>query len=143
MHFYGYNGAIFLGRFGTHFADWEHITMVYDWATKTPLYYYFAAHGSDTGHWIRATGVEWDGKVAGNKVVVYVAKNSHASYTQEGTWWRFWIGLANDVTGKGHRWEPDSFVFLKENEPVWMKYRGKFGLYSFFVIRKQRKQHTS
>lgn len=52
MHFYGYNGAIFLGHFGiyfrfscslfvkkktflsffcagTHFADWEHITMVF------------------------------------------------------------------------------------------------------------------
>lgn len=93
---------------------------------------------------IRATDVEWNDGIVGNKVVVYVAKNSHASYTKEGTWWRFWIGLANDVTGKGHRWEPDSFVFLKENEPIWMKYRGKFGLYvcvcvcfSFILRRTQ------
>ena len=68
---------------------------------------WYGAHGWRDGVWRHGEQVERED----GRVVVYVAKGSHATYPEEGTWWRIW-GHANDVTEKGVRWDVQEVVLM-------------------------------
>lgn len=81
---------------GYHTHDLEKITVLYDGAGE-PQHVYFFAHGRGQGMW-----VPWSDctKATDGALVVYVAKNSHASYPVAGTYARA-CGLLNDECLEG------------------------------------------
>lgn len=90
--FYAYNGPgtakVRLGEiysntgelkpFGEHTADWEHVTLRFENASKKVTSVYFAQH--NYGEVKLANQVDWDK----NHLVMYSSKNGHASYSGKG-----------------------------------------------------------
>ncbi|CAM9473941.1 unnamed protein product, partial [Hapterophycus canaliculatus] len=65
----------------------------------------------------------------GERIVVYPARNGHASYHAPRRWRRF-VGLGDDICGgDGKLWQP-SPVRLdhpRGSSPPWLQFRGRFG----------------
>lgn len=75
---------------GFHPIDVELIRIIYDYNTFLPKHVFFSAH-SQEGVWFNYS----DCNINNNKLVVYVALNSHATKPHSGIYFRF-FGLAND-----------------------------------------------
>ena len=89
---------------GFHEHDIEHVS-IYSW-TGVPVMVYFSAHGRGQGMW-----KQWDKceKDKDGRLVVYIARNSHACYPEPKTYWRV-FGLANDeCSSKGKQVTPTTF----------------------------------
>ena len=128
IYFYTYNGHynILGGLFkaGAHPSDIEHFTVELDRTTLTPTRYYYGAHGNTDGSWIpakdipteRVNSVARDGS---NKVtarpIAYAAYHGHGLYSTKGHVWRIY-GFANDLTGKGARWDPPLIRIYPEDD---------------------------
>ncbi len=111
LFFYGLNGPYDIGPLrgniadiqNYHESDLEHITLVFDKNTRTPLQIYYGSHGKTEGFWL-----DWnnpDVEKEGTHPVVYSAHYGHGLYPKNGTYVRIY-GLANDVTGRGTKWNP-------------------------------------
>ena len=119
--YFTYNGPLsILGKkVGAHDTDLEHIVVRVDTLTQL-IAVYFSAHGSE-GRWVMKDSLQ----LINNNVLIYVAKSSHAMYPTNGRQWRV-MGLANDKTDFGLSWTTDRLIEVKDNDPVWMKYVGKW-----------------
>ena len=85
---------------GEHQGDVEHITIELCGITYQPRRVYFGAHKSDDGMWVDPAECEY---TPDNRLVVYSARDSHASYPNARDYNRC-IGCADDITDRGHRW---------------------------------------
>ncbi len=111
---------IFGKKIGGHDTDLENLIIRFDIFTKKPISIYFNAHG-DEGKWVDINDVIKIKKVP----VIFVARNSHAFYPENKTQIRL-FGLANDKTSFGKSWTSDTLINVKNNNPIWMKYIGKW-----------------
>jgi len=124
-----FNIALFF-HVGAHQFDAEHCTLECN-ASGEPLRFYYAAHATENGTWKNWEDV--DKEEDGLRPTVFPAVGSHASYPDEGVWFRL-MGAASDVTEKGYRWDPDISMIYPTDNPLydsesmgWMKFTGKMG----------------
>lgn len=92
---------------GFHKGDIEFILVLSDKKTKSPVWVYFSAHGSNEGTWRK-----WkDCQVLRNETLqVYVALGSHANYPTPGIKKRV-LYCANDIcAANGKQWFVDQFI---------------------------------
>ncbi len=77
---------------GYHKDDVEKVSILYQKGTEHPVYVYFSAHSRGQGMWM-----EWEKceKTIDNRLVIYVARSSHACYPTPQTRYRI-FGFAND-----------------------------------------------
>ncbi|CAM9225870.1 unnamed protein product, partial [Ectocarpus fasciculatus] len=69
------------------------------------------------------------GCVDGERLVIYPARNGHASYHTPKRWRRF-VGLGDDICGgDGKVWRPHAVQLdhPRGSEPPWLQFRGRFG----------------
>jgi hypothetical protein len=92
--FFNENPGYWWRSVGYHRADVEKIVVLFDQEGK-PAHVYFGAHSRAQGTW-RAMG-------DAERLVVYVAPDSHGMYARPGVHWRI-MGLANDVCGSRGGW---------------------------------------
>ncbi|GBG72666.1 hypothetical protein CBR_g12238 [Chara braunii] len=88
-------GGLFPRNVGYHEGDVEKLTILYSkdpYREWEPCHVYFFAHGSGQGIWLPWGECQ---HTDDNYLIVYVAKNSHASYYLPGTYVRI-FGVAND-----------------------------------------------
>ena len=138
---YVYNGNIFCIpciKVGTHYGDWEHITIQVDYVSQKVTRVFFARHANE-GKWIDSEKLNF----SNSRVHVYAGRESHASYQKSGTTWRL-FGFANDNhRGGGAIWKPkvspiladgsliESEQIIKRHKNTWARqYHGKFGTIS-------------
>jgi hypothetical protein len=137
---YNYNGNIFCMpcfKIGTHLGDIEHITVRVNYETGKVLKVFFDRHSTE-GRMVKFDKLSFD-KSEKDRVIVYAANESHASYENIGTTWRL-MGFANDHhRGNGIIWRPKvSPIFadgnliteeiVKSHKNQWaVLYHGKFG----------------
>jgi len=121
-NFYPYNGL----TPGEHEGDWEHVTVHLAADGVTPTSVYFAEHDGGTAYAWSAV------EKSGNRVIVYVADGSHASYPHAGTTDR--SPLPNDVhNGNGKVFDAlNKVVHVGDracnfNGRTWMTYGGLWG----------------
>lgn len=88
-------GPIYLS--GEHMGDIEHVRVRTLNGRLHSIYY--SAHGWSQGRWEHADNI----RCYGNRPLVFIAKDSHATYPAAGTWWRI-FGFASDHCGKGILW---------------------------------------
>lgn len=116
---------------GAHQGDVEHVTLELQ-PTSSILYantlesyqlsrVYFGAHKSDDGQWVSVEDCEY---TDGNQLIVYSARNSHASYPHSRVYRRC-IGIADDITNRGKLWEGP--IVIIGNETQWNMWPGKLG----------------
>ncbi len=119
---------------GQHYGDLEHITMF----IRKPITgkindiikVMYGGHGRLDGRWVDFK----DLPIENNKVVVYVAKGSHALYPKKGLVFRLG-GVANDETSNDYKWEPKTVIpIYNESNPNfkketmgWIYFSGRFG----------------
>lgn len=143
--FFGYNGdyPVFYNLFpmGSHWSDFEHITLEFDETTQTLLRAYYGAHKINEGRWVLAEDIEMKQVTPGGipRPVVHVAKIGHGFYPQPGSYIRFG-GFANDLCSKSEmsdltQWDSRYLIRLFEpTEPEYLpeshgflKYNGTWG----------------
>ena len=132
--FFAYNGPFNVLGFNTgeHQADIEHVVIRLSAETKKPIAIFFSAHGIQDGVWVKYEQVQ----KYNHYPVVYVAKFSHAMYPKASTWYRIFF-LANDHTDDGVHWLSNNLVVLTEDNPVWVKYTGTWGIDSVTNMSQQ------
>lgn len=106
---------------GAHQGDLERFSLLLDPQTMKITKAYFGAHGSKDGLWKNGEDLEYED---GNPVI-YCAYGSHALYPTAGTWYRY-FGVANDVTEKGKKWQPEC-IEIEDDYPEWQKFSGALG----------------
>eukprot|EP00903_Cladosiphon_okamuranus_P005750 g5704.t2 len=127
---YGYNGTTFAipgTSVGVHTGDLEHVTIRVDARRRIILEAFFAAHS--TGRSLGGSGAPRAYLRVGERLVIYPARNGHASYHQPKRWRRF-AGLGDDVCGgDGVVWRPSpvQLEHPKGRSPAWLKFRGRYG----------------
>ena len=84
---------------GYHVHDFEGVTVLFDDTNNTPSLVYFHAHGGGQGMWKTWDECEKTEHGVYGRLIVYVARYSHASYPFAGTVWRI-MGFGNDHTSK-------------------------------------------
>lgn len=98
-----------------HYGDVEHIRVrVINNKSKNCCKIssvFYASHGSDQGEWVD------NPTLVDGHPIVYVAKNSHASYATTGTKFRI-FGLANDHVKKGGAVWNGPVDLLNDNNPI-------------------------
>lgn len=119
---------------GQHYGDLEHITMFIrkpiTGKVEDIIKVMYGGHGKLDGRWVDFK----DLPIKDNKVVVYVAKGSHALYPSKGLILRFG-GVANDETSDDYKWEAKSIIpIYNESNPNfnkqtmgWIYFAGRFG----------------
>lgn len=120
--YFAYNGPFnILGKkVGAHDTDLEHVVVRLDSLTQQVTSIYYSAHGSE-GKWVMKDDV----KFVSTSPIVYIAKYSHAMYPDEGYQWRC-MGFANDKTDFGLSWTTSILTCVKDDNPIWVKYTGKW-----------------
>jgi len=95
---------------GYHVHDTEGVTILYDECTARPVKVYFHAHGYGQGQWRNWQDCK---KNDNGFLIVYVARNSHASYPNAGLHPRV-LGLGNDITSdRGKRIAYAAFTYIE------------------------------
>lgn len=139
MTFYGFNVpyhiAVLKGDISDfqngHESDLEHVTLEIDKNTQKLIRIYYGAHGRDEGVWLDANHpwIEYEG----TRPIAYVANGGHGLYPQAGSYVRI-HGMANDVTEKGMRWDPELVMMYPDTDPRfnvntmgWMYHAGGYG----------------
>ncbi|KNC56174.1 uncharacterized protein AMSG_02189 [Thecamonas trahens ATCC 50062] len=110
---------------GEHQADVEHMSVYVDRESGEVTRAYFAAHRMRDGEYVDAADLQFASPNS-RRLVAYVAKAGHGLYPRAGRIWRL-FGFANDLTGNGHVWDPETAVVISEGSPRWMLYRGRWG----------------
>lgn len=104
---------------GAHQGDVEHVTV--ELHNETPTRVYFGAHKSDDGLWVPAENCEY---TSTGQLVVYSAKDSHASYPHQREYTRC-IGCADDITDAGARWNGPLKII--DGTTPWNSWPGHLG----------------
>lgn len=141
--FYAYNGPLTYSSGlwgGAHEGDWEHVTVRIGLDQKI-VAVDRAAHGNE-GRWYTQQALKPNVPEAGKyclgtsgQVIVYSAKDSHASYPAPGTQVRAW-SLPDDVTADGGKVlvGRDRLTFLDDaSAPLWLKYTGRWGAFGIIA----------
>lgn len=150
--FFPYNGKIGIVNKGEHWIDIEHVVLRFGCqltalkleTLKQPTFVYFSHHS--TGTWRQYIDCDID---CSNRVIVYMAKGSHAMYWSQGTYYRY-FGFANDKCSLGKRVEykhthmmvydktniqhvfnvikfhQDSYINLKNKETLYIGCKAKY-----------------
>ena len=120
---YAYNGAQTEGStdIGTHEGDIEHVTVRVT-AHGELIAVWYAAHGPQDGAWVPAAEVQTD-KATG-RLIVYVARGSHAAYPMPGKWWYVQLlqnaDFAIDSTAKGGAvWAPTAVHIISADGDIY------------------------
>lgn len=106
--------------FGAHPGDIEHVTVKLDLVTQEITSVYFSAHSGGT--WVPKEKLDFHSE---DRIVVYIARSSHAMYHTSG--WKpriFFFG--NDYCDAGLPYNPLRIVRI-DTDTDWVKYRGKIG----------------
>ncbi|MAE21258.1 MAG: hypothetical protein CMK92_02395 [Pseudomonas sp.] len=101
---------------GRHLSDVEHVTMQFTENNEVSRVY-FAAHSSKQGQWHSSRECAW----RGDRLIVYSALGSHASYAHTGTYIRI-LGLVNDVCRHGEENDEEAVPLPDE---AWTWWQGK------------------
>jgi hypothetical protein len=101
-----------------HQGDWEHVTLKVENDVVTAVH--FARH-NDPVKFIPIGGFE----MAGEKVRVYCAKGTHASYPHEGDW-PLPVGFKDETRDLGYPWDTALKLLPLETQP-WRDYAGAWG----------------
>jgi Vacuolar protein sorting-associated protein 62 len=129
-HLHAYNGGSTILDIGQHYADNEHVcfhivvpesffnNQCDGERTIRIKRVFFAAHYG--GEW------KYPFELDNERVIVYSALNTHASYPHFGNHYRFW-GMANDKCDKGIRWNPQEVVYVHPDHPLWTIFHGDLG----------------
>lgn len=107
---------------GSHVTDVEFVRAYYDDALQ-PTKWFLSCHTNKDGHWIEINDVKSD------RLVVWVARGTHAHYPKPGTWVRI-VGLANDVCSNGQEWKPNKFKFLERKDEFLNVFGGGRGQFA-------------
>lgn len=138
--FFGYNGEVVflfnLIKEGSHYSDIEHIVMKVDTnkfnnisnsknAFESILSVYYSAHSGGT------LVLKNDLETENNRVVIYIANKTHASYPKKGLYLRLY-GVGNDHVEKFYRWFPNNLFIVDNNNDILLnnfvkKYKGTMG----------------
>ncbi len=118
---YQYNYAIGLNDFrprssvlGYHVGDVERIMVIHDIDSDNPVKVFMSAH-SQEGRWFEYDECEKDG----DRLVVYVALNSHRHCNKAMINWRM-LGFANDYTSnKGRHINMTAIEDQSIDTPIW------------------------
>jgi hypothetical protein len=102
---------------GEHLYDLEHITMKIKKYNESIETVFFSAHSD--GEMKKEKDLEWKN----SRIVVYVAKGSHAMYNRGGTIYRIWFA-ANDKCGQHISFSHNELKLL-ENNDNWVYFNGK------------------
>lgn len=136
---YGFNAPYVIKNelfLGAHEADLEHFTVELDKNTKRATNIFYAAHGENEGILLSRDQMMSEGQryLEGTHPIVYIARGGHGTYPKEGIYVRF-VGMANDITQKGLRWEPKFIrVYQKNDERFdpksmgWLYFPGTYGV---------------
>lgn len=109
---------------GFHNGDLEHVTIVIDREREIIKKVYYATHSSAQGSWFPADACEY---MYPNRIKVYVAIGSNASYYEPGCYPRI-ACLANDVCpSTGVLWDPQSVKVVSIMTDPWIYWAGNFG----------------
>ena len=127
IHTYGFNGAQWpFSGLGSHWFDREHVTLELDGTNVTRIF--FSRHNG--GVWKNAS----ECVIENERLQVFVAWNSHASYEWPGYKCRFY-GFGSDLCNHGKMWDPqyniirlyDSKDKRQEDRNKWMQWKFNFG----------------
>jgi hypothetical protein len=124
IFFYAYNGSFNVaGNYiGEHQCDIERISVEICNKTNQIKRIYYGAHQHTDGLWVSKKNIPFEN----GKIVVYIAKHSHATYPKAKTWWRI-FGFANDHTSnKGISWFPSKVEYIT-NTTNWNTFTGFMG----------------
>jgi len=112
---------------GYHLGDLEHITIVVNKSNNKIQKIYFSAHNSSQGQWVDEDECNFDG----DRVIVYSAYGSNATYVQSGCYPRI-ACFANDVCpSTGVLWDANNIVVLSNEDTPWAYWLGRFGTTQF------------
>lgn len=123
---YAYNGAfdVLGNQVGNHQCDIERVSIEVFTETGKIKRMYYGAHEHDDGMWIEGNDIPMTKNK--ERIKIYIANHSHATYDKAQTWWRIY-GFANDHTSNnGLIYEPDDIIFIDQNTN-WNKFKGYMG----------------
>lgn len=107
---------------GEHQCDIEHVTVHVSKDLDEITEIYYSAHTHKDGMWVNRDDIEF----VKTHPIVYVAKNSHAMYSEAKTYWRI-LGFANDHTSNdGIMWKPNNIQYI-DDETNWNQFKGYLG----------------
>ncbi|MDZ4411353.1 Vps62-related protein, partial [Bacillus cereus] len=108
---------------GMHEGDWEHISVIVPEKNNTQIAaIYYAAHTG--GEWVLPDGstdpyTRTRFSTENGRPVVYIAKESHASYPVARCYPRY-LEVANDYTNKGFRWDTqNNIINMNDGNQNW------------------------
>jgi hypothetical protein len=110
--FQGFNDAP--TKLFDHQGDWEHVTAIVVKGKLSGVY--FAGHEGPP-RWVEKSKLT----IKNNRVVVYCARGTHASYPHAG---KFNSGI--DITGNGYEWDTGANLAALVSQP-WRDYAGAWG----------------
>jgi len=145
-HFYAYNGPVLAHTFipnaiaskaGCHEGDWEHVTLRISPDCSKLRSVYMSRHGYSECRWYmhKQTAINKDDGYQINeegKLVIYIAKESHANYAVPGRQDRGHMGVVDDYTGFGRLWRPlpEYLVNMGNKDGMlqdWAHFTGNWG----------------
>lgn len=141
--YYPFNGAIGVNGYFpiafVHVGDWEHFVVRVSSDGSTVLAYYFARHNYGDGRWLTPNSdrVQYETINGVQRIVVFSALNSHASYSTPGAHANPTkianLGLAFDYTNYGPQWQTWNYVVNigTASAPAsgyeWLQFTGRWG----------------